>query len=183
MTAYINDFRGEKVKKLIIINGTMGVGKSTVCNMLLDKLVPSVYLDGDWCWNMNPFIVSEENKTMVESNIAHLLKSYLNNSGYEYIIFCWVIHKESIFNKILLPLKDFDFELHKISLVCSQEALKRRLEIDVQKGKREADIINSSIERLEFYDEMDTIKVDVSDTTPEQTAIEIIKILQKGETL
>ena len=76
------------MKKLIIINGTMGVGKSTVCKMLLDRLVPSVYLDGDWCWNMNPFIVSEENKAMVENNITHLLKSYLSNSEYEYIIFC-----------------------------------------------------------------------------------------------
>jgi broad-specificity NMP kinase len=167
------------MKKLIIINGTMGVGKSTVCNALLDKLMPSVYLDGDWCWNMNPFIVSEENKTMVEGNITHLLKSYLNNSGYEYIIFCWVIHREDIFDKILLPLKDFDFELHKISLVCSPEALRKRLEIDVQKGIREADIIESSIERLALYNKMDTIKFDVSDTTPEQTAIEIIQTLRR----
>ncbi len=72
------------MKKLIIINGTMGVGKSTVCNILLDTLKPSVYLDGDWCWNMNPFVVSEENKKMVINNITHLLKSYLENSGFEY---------------------------------------------------------------------------------------------------
>lgn len=171
------------MKKLIIINGTMGVGKSTVCNILLDRLVPSVYLDGDWCWNMNPFIVSEENKTMVESNITHLLSSYLNNSGFEYIIFCWVIHREDILNKILLPLKDFDFELYKISLVCSPEALRNRLEIGVQKGKRNADIIESSLERLELYNKMNTIKVDVSDTTPKQTAAEIIKIIEECEVL
>lgn len=171
------------MKKLIIINGTMGVGKSTVCNILLDKLKPSVYLDGDWCWNMNPFIVSEENKAMVESNIAHLLKSYLNNSGYEYIIFCWVIHQEDIFNKVLIPLKDFDFELHKISLVCSHQALRGRWEIDVQNGKREAAAVDRSVERLQLYNKMDTIKIDTSDATPEQTAIKIIKIVQKGDAL
>ncbi|MEN6413352.1 MAG: AAA family ATPase [Veillonellales bacterium] len=71
------------MKKLIIVNGTMGVGKSTVCQLLLDKLKPGVYLDGDWCWNMNPFIVSDENKAMVLDNIVHLLKNYLSNSGYE----------------------------------------------------------------------------------------------------
>ena len=171
------------MKKLIIINGTMGVGKSTVSNLLLDRLVPSVYLDGDWCWNMNPFIVSEENKTMVESNITHLLKSYLKNSGYEYIIFCWVIHQEGIFDKILVPLAGLEFELYKFSLVCSKEALRSRWEIDVQNGKREAARIDNSIERLPLYNEMDTIKVDVSNTTPEQTAIEIMKIIQNGETL
>jgi broad-specificity NMP kinase len=171
------------MKKLIIINGTMGVGKSTVCNILLDKLVPSVYLDGDWCWNMNPFIVSEENKAMVINNITHLLKSYLDNSAFEYIIFCWVIHVEEIFNQILKPLDDFEFELYKISLVCSEESLKSRLEIDVKRGIRDFDIIDKSIQRLSLYNKMDTLKVDVSSITPEQTAIDIIKIIQKGETL
>jgi broad-specificity NMP kinase len=171
------------MKKLIIINGTMGVGKSTVCKILLNKLVPSVYLDGDWCWNMNPFIVSEENKAMVVNNIAHLLKSYLDNSSFEYIIFCWVIHQEEIFNHILKPLDDFEFELYKISLICSEEALKSRLEIDVQRGIRDFDIIDKSIQRLSLYNKMDTVKLDVSSITPEQTAIDIIKIIQKGNTL
>ena len=36
------------MKKLTMINGTMGVGKSTVCNKLLNMLSPSAYLDGDW---------------------------------------------------------------------------------------------------------------------------------------
>ena len=89
------------MKKLIMINGTMGVGKSTVCNMLFKMLDNSVYLDGDWCWNMNPFVVSEENKEMVINNISYLLKSYLNNSGYKYIVFCWVIQEEDIFKQIL----------------------------------------------------------------------------------
>ena len=89
------------MKKLIIINGTMGVGKSTVCNTLLHTLKPSIYLDGDWCWNMNPFVISEENKSMVINNITYLFKSYLNKSAYEYIIFCWVIHQEYIFEQFL----------------------------------------------------------------------------------
>ena len=169
------------MKKLLIINGTMGVGKSTVCNILLEKLAPGVYLDGDWCWNMNPFIVSEENKKMVENNITYLLKSYLDNSGYEYIIFCWVIHKEDIFKQLLEPLINYDYELYKFSLVCSETALKNRLEMDVQKGIRKADVIDRSIQRLKLYNNMDTIKIDVSDITPEQTAGEIIKLVSKEQ--
>jgi len=46
-------------KKLIIINGTMGVGKSTISKALYKNLENSVWLDGDWCWMMNPFIVNE----------------------------------------------------------------------------------------------------------------------------
>lgn len=35
------------MKQLILINGTMGAGKSAVSNQLLRLLAPSVYLDGD----------------------------------------------------------------------------------------------------------------------------------------
>ena len=169
------------MKKLIIINGTMGVGKSSVCNELLNILEPSIYLDGDWCWNMNPFIVSEENKKMVIDNINHLLKSYLDNSGYEYIIFCWVIHQEYIFTQILKSLKNYNFELYKISLVCSETALKSRLKIDVENGIRKVDIIDRSVQRLKLYNNMDTIKINVSDITPGQTAMNIVKLFEKDE--
>ena len=169
------------MKKLIIINGTMGVGKSAVCNVLLHTLKPSVYLDGDWCWNMNPFVVSEENKKMVIDNITYLLKSYLNNLGFDYIIFCWVIHQEDIFRQLLEPLKDCDFQLYKISLICSETALRSRLEIDVQKGIRKVEVIGRSIQKLELYNNMSTLRIDVSDIGPEQTAIEIIKIIGGNE--
>lgn len=158
------------MKKLIMINGTMGVGKSTVCNKLLDLLSPSVYLDGDWCWNMNPFVVSEENKEMVINNISYLLKSYLNNSGYEYILFCWVMHEEYIIKQILDKLKEFDFQLYKISLICTQEALEKRLNKDVVNGIRKTDVISRSIERISSYEKMDTVKIDVSNNTAEDTA-------------
>jgi hypothetical protein len=161
---------GATMKKLIMINGTMGVGKSTVCNKLLDLLSPSVYLDGDWCWNMNPFVVSEENKEMVINNISYLLKSYLNNSGYEYILFCWVMHEEDIIKQILDKLKEFDFQLYKISLICTQEALEKRLNKDVVNGIRKTDVISRSIERISSYEKMDTVKIDVSNNTAEDTA-------------
>lgn len=64
-------------------------------------LINSVWLDGDWCWMMNPFTVSDENKNMVINNITHLLRSFLTNSSFQYVIFNWVIHYEDIFNLIL----------------------------------------------------------------------------------
>lgn len=39
----------EKTKKLVIIKGTMGVWKTTVCKKLHQKLERTVWLDGDWC--------------------------------------------------------------------------------------------------------------------------------------
>jgi len=50
------------MKKLFFIGGTMRVGKTTICQNLKKRLPNSVYLDGDWCWNANPFKVTDETK-------------------------------------------------------------------------------------------------------------------------
>ena len=115
------------MKQLILINGTMGAGKSAVSNQLLRLLAPSVYLDGDWCWNMNPFVANGENKAMVLDNIAYLLRSFLSNSGYQYVIFCWVIHQEEIFEEIFSRLEGMEYQPVKITLDVSPGALCQRL--------------------------------------------------------
>ena len=53
------------MKKLFIIGGTMGVGKTTVSQLLKQKLPNSVFLDSDWCWDSCPFQVTAETKEMV----------------------------------------------------------------------------------------------------------------------
>ncbi|MET1249425.1 AAA family ATPase [Sporolactobacillus sp. STCC-11] len=160
------------MKKLIMINGTMGVGKSAVSEKLSDQLMPSVYLDGDWCWKMNPWVFTEENKRMVINNITHLLNAYLANSGFHYIIFCWVMHQEQIFEDILNRLQG-DYELHKISLICSEDVLRSHIMQDVRKGIRAVDSIEGSIARLRLYEKMNTVKMDVSDLTVLEAANQI----------
>lgn len=164
-------------KKLIIINGTMGAGKSAVCRELNKRLNKSVWLDGDWCWMMNPFTVNEENKTMVENNINFLLRSFLTNSSIEYVIFDWVIHKEEIFDLILEKLIDMEFDLFKITLTCSEEALKKRLQKDIKKGLRDKGCINRSVERLSLYENMKTIKIDTSNLSVNEAADKVVEIV------
>lgn len=165
------------MKKLIIINGTMGVGKTAVSECLADRLQPSVFLDGDWCWKMNPWIFSEENKKMVTDNITYLLNAYLNNSGFKYIIFCWVIHRPEIFERLLSRLKK-EYTLYKISLVCSKEALRAHIMHDVHRGIRTIDQLESSYSRMQLYTNMDTAKIDVSRITVPQAAERIIDMIR-----
>ena len=54
------------MKRLYLIGGTMGVGKTTVSQQLKHDLPNSVFLDGDWCWDASPFQVTEETKAMKE---------------------------------------------------------------------------------------------------------------------
>lgn len=168
-------------KKLIIINGTMGVGKSVTSRELNKSLNNSVWFDGDWCWMMNPFLVNDENKTMVINNITYLLRSFINNSSIQYIIFNWVIHTEDIFDTVLEPLKDLEFDVIKITLTCSEEDLKNRIGKDVEVNLRDESCINRSLRRLELYNNMSTIKLDTSKLSIAEVVEKIVKIVKDAE--
>ena len=58
------------MKTLYMVGGTMGIGKTTVCQQLKQDLPNSVFLDGDWCWDASPFQVTDETKAMVTNNIC-----------------------------------------------------------------------------------------------------------------
>ena len=163
------------MKHLYLIGGTMGVGKTTTCHIIKMKLNNSVFLYGDWCLDMNPFIVNDETKKMVIENICFLLNNFIQCSSYENIIFCWVMHDQSIINEILNRLNTKSFDLHLISLVCNEESLKLRLKNDVDKGIRTDEIINRSLARLSFYNDLLTQKIDVSKLAPTEVADYIIE--------
>ena len=158
------------MKTLYLIGGTMGVGKTTVCRELKKKLPNSVFLDGDWCWDMHPFVVNAETKAMVLDNICHLLNNFLQCSSIENIVFCWVMHEQSIIDSILDNLDTSNVTIHSISLICGEEALTARLQKDIDAGIRKPDIIARSVQRLPLYQKLDTQKIDVSNLTPMQTA-------------
>ena len=39
------------MKRLYMIGGPIGVGKTAACRQLQQLLDRSVFLDGDWCWD------------------------------------------------------------------------------------------------------------------------------------
>ena len=158
------------MKTLYLIGGTMGVGKTTVCRELKTILSNSVLLDGDWCWDMQPFVVNEETKTMVMDNICYLLNNFLKCSHLENVIFCWVMHEQSILDDLLSRLDLTDCEVKAVSLVCTEEALRQRLQKDIAAGLRSEDTLQRSIPRLTNYDILNTIRLDTTGKTPAQIA-------------
>ena len=166
------------MKTLYLIGGTMGVGKTTVCRELKNQLHRSVFLDGDWCWDMHPFVVTEETKAMVLDNITALLGNFLRCSAYDHVIFSWVMHQQSIVDTILGRLDLTDVKVVSVSLVCSREALLQRLYRDVEAGIRQPDILLRSPQRLNLYDSMNTEKIDTSHATVAQAVQEILRLAQ-----
>ena len=164
------------MKTLYLIGGTMGVGKTTVSQQLKQDLPNSVFLDGDWCWDASPFQVTEETNAMVTDNICYLLNSFLHCSAYENVIFCWVMHQQSIIDSILEKLDAKNCDMKCISLITDEINLRKRLTADVENGIRTVDIIDRSVARISMYHTLDTIKIDTSNKTVQMIADEIIQL-------
>ena len=164
------------MKNLYLIGGTMGVGKTTVCQRLKGLLPKAVFLDGDWCWDAEPFVVTEETKAVVMDNICHVLNNFIHCTEYENIIFCWVMHQQGIIDSILERLDTGLCSIKAVSLVCSEGELQRRLDQDIEQGLREADAVERSVPRLALYEELDTVKLDVSELTVSETAERLAKM-------
>lgn len=164
------------MKTLFFISGTMGVGKTTVSLILKDKLSKSVFLDGDSCWHYQKDNVTEETKKEVITTIVTRLNEYLSDSQYENIIFCWVMHEQSIINDILSYLELVNCSFISVSLICDNENLIQRLTHDISAGLREEDIIERSLEKLPLYKKLSTIKINTNNKEPFEVANEIIKL-------
>ena len=164
------------MKNLYIIGGTMGVGKTTVSQIMKMKLCNSVFLDGDWCWDSNPFRVTEETKEMVMENICFLLNQFISCPAYQNIIFCWVLHEQSIIDDILSRINTDNCQIKNISLICGEAELTDRIMADVSSGKRTVDVLKRSLSRLSNYSSLSTTKIVTDGKLPEQIAAEIIDL-------
>ncbi|MCC8151727.1 MAG: AAA family ATPase, partial [Lachnospiraceae bacterium] len=56
-----------EMKKIYLVGGTMGVGKTAVCQKLKKELADCGFLEGDWCWDADPFPVNEASKGLAQS--------------------------------------------------------------------------------------------------------------------
>ena len=164
------------MKNVYLIGGTMGVGKTTTCQLLKTKLNNSVFLDGDWCWDMHPFQVTVETKKMVIDNICYQLNNFIQCSAYDNIIFCWVMHEQEIISNILDKLDIEGCNIKAISLICNQQTLLKRLKKDVTSGIRTVDTIDRSMDYLPLYEQLHTTKIDVSEISPTEVVEQIMKL-------
>lgn len=161
------------MKKVIFISGTMGSGKSTVSRLCSELLTRSVWLDGDWCWMMHPFQVSDQTKAMVLDNITYLLNQFLAQPDFDYILFSWVMDDPEIVRSILNRLLG-EFTFNHFTLSPSPAQLRRQLQSDIDRGLRTPECFERSLARLPHYDDIDSEKIETTGREPQSIAREIL---------
>ena len=168
------------MKRLILVGGPMGVGKSAVCRALMARLSRCLYLDGDWCWNMRPFSITQETRALVLDNICSVLARDLMCPELDNVIIGWVLHQQKTIDTILSRLPLEGVEVRCVSLLASPEVLRARLERDMAAGLRLRDgVVERSVAYLPLYEKLNTWKLDTTCLTPEETAAQISWFLEQ----
>jgi len=113
-------------QKLIIISGSPCVGKTAVADKLFQSYNNSAYCDGDWCWCVNPFSLSDPRLRNGDKSMSFIISNYLN-SGFDYVIFSSVVVMyENIREPILKDITAREFEVIGFTLTCSEKTLTER---------------------------------------------------------
>ena len=122
-------------KKLILISGSPCVGKTVVGDRLFESYDNSAYLDGDWCWCVHPFSVTDRRLRNGDKSMSFILSNYLD-SDFEYVFFTSVVLTDrGIREGILNGITAKDYQVIGFTLTCSEETLKERHDKRGDKGE------------------------------------------------
>lgn len=158
------------MKELWMIGGPMGVGKTAVCRQLQAAEGRSIFVDGDWCWDMRPFVVDDQTKELAFANMAALLNNDLACGELDEVIFCWVMHQPEIWQRLESSLHTTGCRVHRVCLVCQPRELEQRLQKDIDAGLRTPDVIPRALDRLESCRSLPVALVDTTGLSAAQVA-------------
>ena len=160
--------------KLIMINGPMGVGKSTVGKYFADHHPGTAFIDGDWCLDLHPFVGNRETKEMAVDNILHMCGNYRKCSECSMIVLVWLMDEEWVRRAIREGAAAQDLEVVNVTLVCDRETLKERWSRDDQCEWRTDEWLEVSLRSLEGFSSMENT-IDTGGLTVEEVAEEILR--------
>ena len=155
--------------KVIILNGPMGVGKTTVGKLIAEKCPGTAFIDGDWCMDLHPFVGSRETKAMAVDNILHMIGNYMKCSACKMIVLVWLMDDPWVLQSLTEGLIALQAEIRNVTLVCDRENLLCRWENDHTCEWRTDEWLNVSLKSLPGFASMDNT-IDTSGLPVEQVA-------------
>ena len=165
------------MKKLIIILGANGIGKSTAGIELMRILPNSAFIDSDSLRMMNPSGNSAELIEIQKSNILAVMSNYFVSDMIENVIFPYGIHghRKQMLEEIISRISEnFKVQIFKIVLMCSEAENIRRMKLDNRDEER---IKRALMFSRPAYDQIDHLKLDITELTPKEAALDIINAL------
>jgi deoxyadenosine/deoxycytidine kinase len=157
----------------VLINGPLGIGKSTTAFQLHNMFDNSIYLDGDFICRVHPFDLDDPNRVdYMARTIKHLIPFHRKN-GYHNFVFNYVFPESKALINFIGHIKEIDIPIRTFLLTCDDQTLLERVEKRGREGKVESEIerclvLNSQFQKnninKELGTEISTIDLSVHDT-------------------
>jgi len=112
---------------IIIINGSLGVGKTSISEELLWKYEKTVMLDGDALGNVNPFDIYDQNRIMHLYKTIELLAKFHKDAGFDNIIINYVFESSKSLRELTELLVPIDRNIFSFWITCEEEIQKNRI--------------------------------------------------------
>ena len=141
--------------KIIILNGPMGVGKTTVGKYIAEQNPGTAFIDGDWCMDIHPFVGNRETKAMAVDNILHMIRNYQKCSECRMVVLVWLMDDPWVLQRITDGLHSMHAELKSVTLICDRESLIRRWKNDRECEWRTDHWLEISLKSLPFFASLD----------------------------
>ena len=120
--------------KVIVINGPMGVGKTTVGKIIAERNPGTAFIDGDWCMDLHPFT-----------------GNYQKCSVCGMVVLAWLMDDEWVRRGIAEGIAALGAEVKETVLICDRESLIRRWKNDRKCEWRTDEWLNASLKSLPVF--------------------------------
>ena len=169
------------MKKLIVIVGPNGVGKSTTAMKMTEQYPKSAFVDSDWCRVMNPFALTDITKNTVIENMYCLLRNYLLCEETNTVIFThsWHGGRKALYDEVIKKLQNdgIAFQEAIVILKCSESENRRRALADSREEERiERGIKNT----FAFYDAFQYPCIDTTNMSVLEVAAHIWELTNEN---
>lgn len=112
---------------VIILNGPMGVGKTTTARALMDRLLPALFLDGDYVSDFQPFDVRlGEHLDYIEDTLVHMLAFHAAN-GFQRQIVAGIFETPERLGRFMARLRADGHDAVCFRLTCEGREHERRV--------------------------------------------------------
>ncbi len=112
---------------ILIINGSLGVGKSSVADHLHYKFDRSVHLDGDSVGDVHPFEIYDNTRIRHLYRTLELLVRFHQKNGYRNFVINYVFESPESLQELLDLLHPLDPSIHTYWLTCDAKEQAKRI--------------------------------------------------------
>ncbi|PKP07413.1 MAG: hypothetical protein CVU10_07695 [Bacteroidetes bacterium HGW-Bacteroidetes-5] len=157
---------------IIIINGSVGIGKTTIASGFQKKFDKSIMLDGDFIGAVHPFKLYDNSRIQYLYDTLEYIASFHLSNGYKNLIINYIFESEKSLNSLLNRLQKFNLEIRCFFLECTVQEQIERIKLRNRervlwelKRAYELNAILEKATRTEYIGE----KVDISGKTINET--------------